>query len=71
MKSSCFLLTALLACTPALAGPDKIKFPSDYLKGVLYQTLDRPDTKQYRELYAPAAAVEAVRKGQPIPSARC
>ena len=67
MKSSCFLLAALLACTPALAGPDKIKFPSDYLKGVLYQTLDRPDTKQYRELYAPAAAVEAVRKGQPIP----
>jgi hypothetical protein len=34
---------------------------------VLYQTLDRPDSKQYRELYAPAAAVEAVRKGQPIP----
>jgi plastocyanin len=67
MKFSCFLLAALLACTPALAGPDKIKFPSDYLKGVLYQTLDRPDTKQYRELYAPAAAVEAVRKGQPIP----
>ena len=53
--------------TAAVAGPEKIKFPSDYLKGVLYQTLDRPDTKQYRELYAPAAAVEAVRKGQPIP----
>ena len=53
--------------TAALAGPEKIKFPSDYLRGVLYQTLDRPDTKQYRELYAPAAAVEAVRKGQPIP----
>ena len=52
---------------PALAGPEKISFPSDYLRGVLYQTLDRPDTKQYRELYAPAAAVDAVRKGQPIP----
>ena len=36
MKSSWFLLAALLACTPALAGPDKIKFPSDYLKRVLY-----------------------------------
>ena len=34
---------------------------------MLYQTLDRPDNMQYRELYAPAAAVEAVRKGQPIP----
>ena len=53
--------------TAAFAGPEKIKFPSNYLKGVLYQTLDRPDAKQYRELYAPAEAVEAVRKGKPIP----
>jgi plastocyanin len=51
----------------AFAGPENIKFPSDYLKGVLYQTLDRPDSKQYRELYAPPEAVEAVRKGKPIP----
>jgi hypothetical protein len=51
----------------AAAGPEKIQFPSEYLRGVLYQTLDRPDAKQYRELYAPAAAVEAVRKGKPIP----
>ena len=48
-------------------GPEKIKFPSDYLKGVLYQTLDRPDNKQYRELYTQAEVVEAVRKGRPIP----
>ena len=51
----------------AFAGPENVKFPGDYLKGVLYQTLDRHDTKQYRELYAPAEAVEAVRKGKPIP----
>jgi plastocyanin len=57
--------TAFAAC--AFAGPEKIKFPNDYLKGVLYQTLDRHDSKQYRELYAPAEAVEAVRKGKPIP----
>jgi len=62
------LVLASFVSTAALAGPEKIKFPSDYLKGVLYQTLDRPDTKQYRELYATPAAVEAVRKGQPIPS---
>ena len=61
------VLAALCASTTAFAGPDKIKFPYDYLKGTLYQTLDRPDTKQYRELYAPAAAVEAVRQGRPIP----
>jgi plastocyanin len=61
------LLCAAFASGTALAGPEKIKFPSNYLKGMLYQTLDRPDAKQYRELYAPASAVEAVRKGQPIP----
>ena len=61
------LLAAMLVSTAALAGPEKIKFPSDYLKGDLYQTLDRPDTKQYRELYASPGVVEAVRKGRPIP----
>jgi plastocyanin len=67
MKLKLAVLCGVFASTAALAGPEKIKYPSDYLKGVLYQTLDRPDSKQYRELYAPAAAVEAVRKGQPIP----
>jgi plastocyanin len=67
MKLHVTLVLASFVSTAAMAGPEKIKFPSDYLKGVLYQTLDRPDSKQYRELYAPAAAVEAVRKGQPIP----
>jgi plastocyanin len=70
MKRSIALLAVVgstAASTAAFAGPEKIKFPSDYLKGVLYQTLDRPDSKQYRELYAPASAIEAVKKGQPIP----
>ena len=52
---------------PVQAGGDKVAFPANYDKGVLYQTLDRPDSKQYRELYAPAEAVEAARKGKPIP----
>jgi plastocyanin len=67
MKVQAVLVCGVLASGAAVAGPEKIKFPNDYLKGVLYQTLDRPDTKQYRELYAPASAIEAVRKGQPIP----
>lgn len=66
MRSTLFLALAVLAGN-ALAGPEKIQFPSDYLRGELYQTLDRPDVKQYRELYAPAAAVESVRKGKGIP----
>jgi plastocyanin len=61
-------LSAVLACTGALAGPDKVKFPNDYLKGVLYATVDRADVKQYRELYTQPEVVEAVRKGKPVPS---
>jgi plastocyanin len=50
------------------AGGDKVAFPAEFDKGTLYATLDRYDVKQYRELWATPAAVEAVRKGQPIPS---
>ena len=68
MKTRLAMAVALATlAVPASAGPDKIKFPSNYLRGVLYQTLDRPDSKQYRELYAPAEAVDAARRGKPIP----
>ena len=50
------------------AGGDKVAFPADYAKGVLYTTVDRADNKQFRELYAPQAAIEAVKAGKPIPS---
>ncbi len=50
------------------AGGDKVAFPADYAKGVLYTTVDRADNKQYRELYAPKAAIDAVKAGKPIPS---
>src|SRR4051812_41428731 len=52
----------------AFAGGDKIAFPEDYAKGTLYSTLDRHDNKQYRELWATLAAVEAARKGEPVAS---
>ena len=52
----------------ALAGGDKVVFPEDFDKGTLYGTVDRHDIKQYRELWATPAAVDAVRKGEPIPS---
>ncbi len=52
----------------ALAGGDKVAFPENFDKGTLYAQVDRYDNKQYRELYATPAAVEAARKGQPIPS---
>lgn len=52
----------------AAAGGDKVAFPADFDKGVLYATVDRHDIKQYRELYATKEAVDAVRAGKPIPN---
>ena len=51
-----------------VAGPENIKFPEGYDKGVLYAIVDRHDIKQYRELWSTPEAVKAVREGKPIPS---
>ena len=50
------------------AGGEKVAFPEGFEKGTLYATVDRHDIKQFRELYASPGVVEAVRKGQPVPS---
>ena len=42
-------LSVVLLAVGARAGGDKVVFPADYDKGVLYTTVDRPDNKQYRE----------------------
>jgi hypothetical protein len=52
----------------ARAGGDKIAFPANYDKGVMYWSFDRADNKQHRDYYAPAAAIEAAKKGQPLPN---
>ncbi len=55
------------AQTTVAPGPNKVKFPADWSKGVMYATVDRPDFKQYRELYTSVEAVQAAREGKPIP----
>ncbi len=60
--------SAALVAVIAHAGGDKVAFPEDYAKGVMYTTVDRADNKQFRELYTSAAAIEAAKKGQPLPS---
>jgi hypothetical protein len=50
------------------AGGDKVAFPENYAKGVLYTTVDRPDNKQYRELFSTPEAIAALKAGKPIPS---
>jgi len=48
-------------------GPNKLAFPEGWDKGVMYATVDRYDTKQYREFYASAEVVRAAREGKPLP----
>ena len=62
------VLAGLALPLPLHAGGDKVAFPENYAAGILYGTVDRYDVNQYREQYAPPAAIEAARKGQPIPS---
>jgi Cytochrome P460 len=61
-------LAAVSLTVAVRAGGDKVAFPENYAKGVLYTTVDRPDNKQYRELYTSAEAIAAVKAGKPIPS---
>lgn len=61
-------LAGLGSAIQVFAGGEKVAFPDGFEKGVLYQSLDRYDIKQFRELYASKEAVDAVRKGLPIPS---
>lgn len=62
------LTAGLLVALPSSAGPEKIAFPANWEKFVLYSTLDRHDNKQYRELYASSqAAVDAMKAGRPVP----
>ena len=49
------------------SGPNKLVFPEGWEKTVMYATVDRYDTKQYREFYGPKDAVDAARAGKPIP----
>jgi amicyanin len=59
---------AIAFALPAVAGGDKVAFPANYDKGVLYATVDRYDVKQYRELWSTPAAVAAVKAGKEAPS---
>ena len=75
MKQGRSIAVALAcACTASFglaahAGGEKVAFPENYAKGVLYTTVDRADNKQYRELYiSPPEAIAAAKKGEPLPS---
>ena len=60
-------LAAFTVIGPVCAGGDKVAFPESPEAGVLFTTVDRPDNKQFREVYTSAAAVEAAKNGEPLP----
>lgn len=64
---ACGIAALALAQATVPSGPNKLAYPEGWDKGELYATVDRHDTKQYREFYAPAEVVKAVREGKPIP----
>ena len=49
----------------ASSGKHDAALPSAF--GQLYATLDRADLVQYRELFAPASALAAIKEGKPLP----
>lgn len=61
------IATAATIAVPVSAGGDKVAFPADYAKGVVYMTLDRPENKQVREYYTSQAAVDAAKAGGTLP----
>ena len=60
---------AVAAAAPVLvpSGPNKVMFPQDWAKTKMYATVDRPDTKQYREFYTTQDVLDAARANRPIP----
>ena len=59
---------ALAVIVPVRAGGDKVAFPENHAAGVLFTTVDRADNKQFREFYTSAAALDAAKKGEPLPN---
>lgn len=54
---------------PVAAGGEQVMFPENFAQGALYATVDRPDNKQYRELFvSPPEAILAANKNEPLPS---
>src|SRR5262245_12182651 len=61
------IVAAITVSETVGAGGDKVAFPAAYESGVRYMTLDRPENKQVREYFTSQAAVDAAKRGAPLP----
>jgi hypothetical protein len=66
--SAVALAVVLAAMAQVRADDDKIAFPENYAKGVMYTSHDLADVGEFREFYISPATLAAERKGQPLPS---
>ena len=55
------MLGSVVVTVAVRAGPDNVRFPEHYAKGVRYTTVDRADIKQYRELFITRFALDQVK----------
>jgi len=62
------MLAGLAGAIEVRAGGDKVAFPENYVKGVIYMIIDRPNNKQLTEYYVSQEAIDAAKKGMPLPS---
>ena len=53
--------------SPCLRRRGQVAFPDNHATGVLFTTVDRADNKQFREFYTSAQALDAAKKGEPLP----
>src|SRR5207237_6658044 len=61
------IVAAFAAAELVRAGGDKIAFPEDFAKGVAYMSIDRTGGKAISEYYTSREAIEAAKKGMPLP----
>ena len=61
------IVAAFAATELVRAGGDKIAFPEDFAKGVAYMSIDRTGGKAISEYYTSREAIEAAKKGLPLP----
>src|SRR5215471_527371 len=68
LATAAVVATIAAAAIEVRAGADKVTFPENYAKGVVYMTIDRPNNKQLTEYYVSQDAIDAAKKGSPLPS---
>lgn len=61
------IVVALIRVACVKAENERVAFPANYKSGVLYNIVDREDQKEIHQQYTSHEAIEAARKGKPLP----